>query len=341
MREPNSIANTAQVKSANLACIRYAMRALGCGTKNDAAQATGLSAATCNTLLNELAAAGELLETGDANPGGVGRPAKAYRFNAEYCHALCLYVTSIGGVRQLDYSVVNLLGEAVAHSTLTLPLMDFIEIEQVVRACIDNDPLIKCIGLGIPGVPVSGRAIRICDVEALRDCDAAGRLKAAFGLPVMMDNDMNLIAYGFYRSAAPAEPNSLAFVSFFEETCAGCGFIINGRIYRGSSNFAGELSYLPFRTRDEAEQLRMQDRGCMVDIVAKTLASLAAVINPSLVIFTGAPVKADMAADITARCKDFIPQEHIPAVEIYPEIDDYYRKGLSALTLELLQETYQ
>ena len=72
-----------QVKRHNILSVKRALISLDGGTKNDVARVTGLSVATCGTILNELEGSGEILQA-EGGPSSFGRPPK-----------LCLLYTSL------------------------------------------------------------------------------------------------------------------------------------------------------------------------------------------------------------------------------------------------------
>lgn len=337
-----NISNTAQVRSHNIEIVKNALKALPCGTKNTISKITGLSVATCNTLLNELAETGEILEVPDIeNISAVGRPAKAYRFNEQFSYILCMYATTIGGHRKLHYGVMDLLGHTVKSEVLDKTLLDYREIEDLITKLIQEYPAINAIGFGIPGIVNRKMEVEACDIEALNGCPLRQRLTEQFGVDVVVDNDMNLIAYGFYQEESPEEDSSMALVSFFENVCAGCGIIVNGTIFHGSTNFAGEVSYLPFEM-SHAEQIKMMStREGVLKLVSKTISSLTAVINPTLIVLTGGPIKEDMLEELVHLCEAYIPTQHIPKIRYSADIDHYYLQGLCALTLEYFNNPYK
>lgn len=334
-----NVSNTAQIRSYNIEIVKNALKALPCGTKNTVSKITGLSVATCNTLLNELAETGEILEVQDPkNISSVGRPAKAYRFNEHYSYILCIYATTYGGHRRLHYGVMDLLGQIVDSDCKDKKLLDYQEIEELVTELIEKFPSINAIGFGIPGIVNRKMEVEACDIEALNGCPLRERLSEHFGVEVVVDNDMNLIAYGFYQEEAPEEDSSMALVSFFEKVCAGCGIIINGTIFHGSTNFAGEVSYLPFEI-SHTEQLQLLcTREGVLKLVSKTISSLAAIINPTQVILTGSPISEDMLPELIERCEVCIPEQHMPKLRYSADIDHYYLQGLCALTLEYVNQ---
>lgn len=337
-----TVSNTAQVRNYNIEIVKNALKAIPSGTKNTISQLTGLSVATCNTLLNELAASGEILEvTEPVNANSVGRPAKAYRFNEHFSYILCMYATTIGGKRKLHYGVMDLLGQVIESDCVAKPLLDYFEISDYIASIIEKYPSIHAIGFGIPGIVNRRMEVEACDIEALNECPLRERLEEQFGVNVVVDNDMNLIAYGFYQEESPEEESSMALVSFFEKVCAGCGIIINGTIFHGSTNFAGEVSYLPFEI-SHTEQVKLLDtKEGILKLTSKTISSLAAVINPTQIVLTGSPIKEDMMEELAALCEKDIPKQHMPKLRYSSDINNYYLKGLCALTLEYVQNPYK
>lgn len=342
MYNSQGVSNTAQVRSYNIEIIKNALKAIPSGTKNTISRMTGLSVATCNTLLNELAETGEILEVQDTgNTRAVGRPAKEYRFNEHFSYILCIYATTIGGDRKLHYGVMDLLGQIVENDCLAKKLLDYQEIEDLITTLIEKYSTINAIGFGIPGIVNREMEVEACDIEALDGCPLKKRLTEQFGVDVVVDNDMNLIAYGFYQEESPDEDSSMALVSFFDKVCAGCGIIINGTIFHGSTNFAGEVSYLPFEMSHTDQVQLLGTREGALDLIYKTIASLAAVINPTQVILTGKPIQEDMLPELIDMCAKCIPTQHIPKIRYSADIDHYYLQGLCALTLEHYNNPYR
>ena len=90
-----------------------------------------------------------------------------------------------------------------------------------------------------------------------------------FGKHVVIENDMNLIAYGFYQAGEYEESTSIAVVSFFKDNWPGSGIIVDGHIIHGNTNFAGEVSYLPFGcTHDEQKEI-LKDRKVLSKLYQK------------------------------------------------------------------------
>jgi len=329
------ISNTTQVKSYNVAIVKTTLKELSRGTKTTISRVTGLSVATCNTILNELATTGEILEVA-GEYSNFGRPAKVYQFNENYSYICCIFMSYENKKKILNYAVVNLLGNIIKEQSMIKEYIDYEEIEKLVKDLIVQYENIDAIGIGIPGVVNRKNVIDFCDIEELANCDLVERLRDKFGKPIVIENDMNSIAYGFYQGQEYEEETSIAVVAFLKDNWPGSGIIVDGRIVRGNTNFAGEVSYLPFDCNHDEQKEFLKDGGESIKIIAKTLCSLAAIINPETIVMTGSIVTEEILEEICKLISKVIPIKHIPQILIENNTNKYYLNGLSSMTLEHL-----
>ena len=69
-----------------------------------------------------------------------------------------------------------------------------------------------------------------------------GRRAWAGALPVIVENDVNLTAAGeYWKGAGRSVRQNLVFISI--GSGVGAGIILNGELYRGATNAAGEVAY--------------------------------------------------------------------------------------------------
>ncbi len=76
-----------------------------------------------------------------------------------------------------------------------------------------------------------------------RDVPLRDLLSAAFGVPVLLENDANAQGYGEYRFGAGRGARNLLFVTV--STGIGGGIVLDGRVYHGASGAAGEVGHVP------------------------------------------------------------------------------------------------
>jgi predicted NBD/HSP70 family sugar kinase len=321
-----------RVKQVNVELVKTALKALKFGTKSTIANATGLSVATCGNILNELLERGEVIET-DLEQSSGGRPARRFMYNANYSYIACIYVSNEGGIYRTVYAVANLTGEIIAKNSSEVELINYEAIDNLLEDLTGKYENIKAVGIGIPGIVHKG-LIGAGDIEELVNIPLAARLKAKYNLHITVENDVNLTAYGFYQKQHYEEDKTVAVVMFPEGNCSGAGIIVDGRIIRGNTNFAGEVSYLPLDYSREEQIKQTKNPDVFFLLMVKTIASIIAVINPAIIVVTGGLIRLDMMAGITNSCEVIIPQEHMPQIIIKENMQEDYINGLISITLE-------
>lgn len=106
---------------------------------------------------------------------------------------------------------------------------------------------IEQIAIGVPGVVVpDGRVALSPNVSFDRDTPLAETLHKMLGVPVSVDNDGNLSAFGEFTAGRGRErgARSLAFLAI--GTGIGMGLIVDGHLLHGNAGGAGEIAFLPF-----------------------------------------------------------------------------------------------
>jgi predicted NBD/HSP70 family sugar kinase len=88
--------------------------------------------------------------------------------------------------------------------------------------------------------------------------DIASLLSDAVGAPVHLENDVNAAALGAFANLGLAPAQSLAYVNV--GTGIAAGFVLAGRLWRGSIGGAGEIGHVPMRSR--APACRCGQVGC-------------------------------------------------------------------------------
>ncbi|PKE29447.1 ROK family protein [Rahnella sp. AA] len=313
---------TREMKINNVVLVTNALKSLGSATKADLANATGLSIATCGAVLNELSLSGEVLALEREESRG-GRPAQRYAYNPDYFSLLSLYAQGSDSAAQIIWSVNSATGKSLAQGEVRFLPSTLEAFYQHIGGLLADYPNIKALGVGLPGVVVKG-SVATCDISAFAGVPVEQQLRDRFGIYVQADNDMNYTAYGFYRSSCAGVTAPVAYIFKPEAPCLGCGMVINGQVLQGATQFAGEVSNLPYAGMNTLP---------VADEMAKVIVSLAAIINPVTVALSGTKISNTMLAEITARCLPFIPEQHMPALIYRPSMRQDYLQGITELTL--------
>jgi predicted NBD/HSP70 family sugar kinase len=247
-------------------------------TRGALQQVTGLSRATVGQRLDRLFRAGWLREGAGGpvdSPLG-GRPSITLEFDD--AHAVVLSADL--DTRHARAAVLTLTGEILAEHGGTLVVEDgpdavlgelgrwFAELLEKAGHRADE---VCGIGVAVPG-PVDSETGRVVQPPIMPGWDGyeiRGRLARAFtehtgaaAVPVLVDNDANLMAYGEQRTGYP---DCSAFVLVKVSTGIGAGVVVGGSVYRGVDGGAGDIGHI----RVGADALcRCGSYGCLAAVAS-------------------------------------------------------------------------
>ncbi|MFF5142217.1 ROK family protein [Streptomyces sp. NPDC013157] len=247
-------------------------------TRGALQQATGLSRATVGHRLDRLFRAGWLREGAGGpvdSPLG-GRPSITLEFDDSHAVVLAADLET----RHARAAVLTLTGEILAEHSGTLVIQDGPDavlgelgrwFAELLEKAGHRATEVCGIGLAVPG-PVdmdTGRVVQPPIMPGWDGYDIRGRLARAFtehtggpAVPVLVDNDANLMAYG---EQCTAYPDCSAFVLVKVSTGIGAGVVVDGAIYRGVDGGAGDIGHI--RVGAEA-QCRCGSYGCLAAVAS-------------------------------------------------------------------------
>jgi len=102
------------------------------------------------------------------------------------------------------------------------------------------------IGIGVPNPagPDSDRLLIIENLPVLEGFPLKSHIESRFDVPVFLENDALCMTLGEHRAGALRGYGTCACITL--GTGLGCGIIIDGRVYRGTSYCAGEIWNIPW-----------------------------------------------------------------------------------------------
>lgn len=134
-------------------------------TKLEISKRTGLSVATCNTLLNELEKNGEVLgEKSQIND--VGRASVVYQYNEGFESYICVSYQMIAGVKTVRVAVISSLGNILGHYERDFLFLDYMAIEGMVEKALEKHMNATMILVGTPSIAENG-IVRHCDIAEM------------------------------------------------------------------------------------------------------------------------------------------------------------------------------
>jgi len=123
-------------------------------------------------------------------------------------------------------------------------------VEQLKIAKGINDKDIKAICLGVPGIvnPHTGM-IDLAPNLKLKNLNIKNELKKYFNIPVLVENDVNLAGLGIKKYELKDKVNNMIVI--FVGTGIGGALFFEGKLYRGSTFFAGEIGHIKVTKKGE------------------------------------------------------------------------------------------
>ncbi|CAN5592136.1 hypothetical protein BH10ACT7_BH10ACT7_24010 [soil metagenome] len=223
---------------------------------------SGISLPTVNKTIKhfiDLGIVHEIDDSEDYQEGRLGRRPQLIRFNSGAFLAVGVeyegesirvgLVDLSGQVRALRVSQITGLGEDTANAIVEI-------VEELIAAESIDRSILLGVGIGLPGVvDIENRTVNagpMVGVFQPTSLDSiATTIEQRLGLPVAFDNDVNAAAIGEYTVRGSDPRTDLVFLSL--GTGFGGGIILNGQLWRGRHNFAGEFGYMIFDEHSESQ----------------------------------------------------------------------------------------
>ena len=316
--------DSAAIKKENKTLIRRLLVSGESFTKQQIALQTGLSVASCNTYLNEMEAAGEVIGEKQRHRD-VGRAASAYRLNEDFESILCVYFELIRQTKSLSAAVFSPSGNIRYRNVRALARLDAAAVEQEIETLLGQFPNCSQILVGTPSIAENG-IIRHSDIPELEDVPLKAVLEAKFHLPVFLANDMHYKVYGYYRQEQ-CEDKIVTLVNYPSGVLPGTATVNKGVLLTGKNLFAGMVGFLDYGM-DRKEQIQLLYRPTAEPFIVRASIALISILNPHRLLFTGDLLEEGDLERIARVCREWIPEEYMPEFVFIPSTEEYYLKGM-------------
>ncbi len=234
-------------------------------TRAELVTMTGMARSTVSQRLDALLTNQWVVPADEAISSG-GRPAVAFTFN----RGARLVLAADLGATHARVAITDLAAEVLAEraaelpidrgpeATLTWLVSAFTELLDGAGYSLDQ---VCGVGVGLPG-PVEHSTGRPINPPIMPGWDAfpvPAWLGERVGAPVLVDNDVNIMALGEHWAARPGNDH-LVFIKI--GTGIGCGIITDRRIHRGAQGAAGDIGHI--RVSSSPDVLcRCGNTGCL------------------------------------------------------------------------------
>lgn len=237
-----SVARSNTIRDINRQIVLNYVRERGPISRTEIASETALQRSTVSLIVEELRVDGLIEEVSGESTGGRPpillslRTANAVAIGVDVGTTRTIVATSDLAGRVMQQEKFDTHPDAKQTTKL---------IVQCARKLIEkNKGTIEGIGVSLPGwVSPEGSQLYIPHYK-WRDLPLADELRAAFGLPVTMDNDANAAALAELWFGRPEIRQVRDFILVLVETGLGTGIVFDGQVYRGENGAAGEFGHM-------------------------------------------------------------------------------------------------
>jgi predicted NBD/HSP70 family sugar kinase len=240
-------------------------------TRAELSQLSSLARSTVTARVDALLASGLLAPVGEAASTG-GRPPTRFALNRDNRIVVAIDL----GASHASVAVTDLAGRILKDKTVDSDIADGPETVLKLVTSMSLELLkgigrpvsdVAGVGIGVPG-PVehaTGRPANPPIMPGWHDFDIPELLGKTFAGPVLVDNDVNLMALGeFVTSWQSSQHLLLVKVA----TGIGAGIVTDGRLMRGAFGSAGDLGHVQVAGAPDDVVCRCGNVGCLEAIAA-------------------------------------------------------------------------
>ena len=328
------------LKEQNTKLVLSTLLAMKAATRRQLAQRTGLSQPTVNTIVQEME------DNGFVYPGAFaasasGRRPQNYAFREDRLRAVTIRMLA----QSLEYTVATADGAVVLRNSWKVMGEEthIIALQSLLQTLLKQDKEIQLVAIGVPGVAGPGGVLHaIPQIPTLEDVALSHILNKQFGLPIYVENDMNLVALGSIESEfGQTTSQDIVFIHLGEGL--GAGIVMGGRIIRGFSGFSGETAYITMQNGNvgEGETLetlfpKAKNPAQQAQLIFGMIANIICLINPPIISFGSIYATEELLRHLRRKCEKHLPLWALPTFSLTENEDAAYDRGLKSLVRNVL-----
>lgn len=259
------------MRKVNAALLLDIIRDKGFVSRAELARLSGLTKPTVSSQVADLIERGIVVEDGEGSPDARGgKPPTLLRFDAD-CGSLIAAEIGSSTVRvwlaDLDGRPIDFETSPINPALGAAHVLDVLctAIQSILNRGRARKQQLLSISIAAPGrVDAStGTVLEAGNVFHWRNVEVRRRIEDHFGVPTLVENDVNLAALGEMHSGLAVGVQNFILVRL--GTGVGAGLVLGGRLYQGTHWAAGEIGHMIFDRTAAAEQ----------DVVERGLLELA------------------------------------------------------------------
>jgi predicted NBD/HSP70 family sugar kinase len=226
---------------------------------------TGLARSTISLRIDQLLELGLIKAVGEKASSG-GRPPSRVALNP----TSRIVAAADFGATHAIVAITNVVGDVIVQVRERLDIAEGPEvvldrlvslISRLIGESGHSVSDLAAIGIGLPG-PVAhetGKPAHPPIMPGWHGFDVPGYVRRSFQVPVLVDNDVNIMALGERETIWPGVDH-LMFVKV--ATGIGAGILSGGKLQRGAQGTAGDIGHVRIPGRDDI-MCRCGNKGCL------------------------------------------------------------------------------
>ncbi|UOQ91823.1 ROK family protein [Halobacillus shinanisalinarum] len=230
-------------------------------SRAEIAKKTGLNKGTVSSQVTELLKEDLIYEKGPGESSGGRRPVMLlFNRHAGYCIGIDIGVNYILGI------LTDLEGNVCEETSTTFHQLSYENINEKLFEIVDflitaspQSPYeIVGIGIGVPGAVNNDGKILLSPNLGWQNVNLKQLINEKYNCPVIIENEANAGAYGEKKFGVGKEGKDIVYVSV--GVGIGVGLVLNGKLYRGSNGFSGELGHMTIEVN--GAKCQCGNKGC-------------------------------------------------------------------------------
>jgi len=296
-------------------------------SRTNIANKTGLNKGTVSSLVNELLKKDIIYESGPGQSSGGRKPVMLlFKKQAGYSIGIDLGVNYLLGI------LTDLEGNIINEQKVDLHVLSYKKVEkllfEVIDALITNAPRstygIIGIGIGVPGVVSNDGEILLAPNLNWKQIQMKSILQDKYNLPVIVENEANVGAYGEKIYGVGQDFDDIIYVSV--GIGIGVGLILNSKLYKGKNGFSGELGHTTIEVN--GERCSCGNTGCW-----ELYASERALLHRAKKLKSNVPDKT-----ATLESLNLLAEDNKNVAHLFESVGDYIGVGINNIIRTLNPE---
>jgi predicted NBD/HSP70 family sugar kinase len=325
------------VRNISINSLRSVLKQLRSASKPELSRLTGLDGETLDEFVRELCLEGEFIEEGDLASEETGETETFYRFNGEYRLVLAICVLE---KNRVFVAVSDLYGEYIERDEIAASPETIAFFEEIIEHYKMKYPAIGLLAFGMAGFEVrdSGRLLSI-NFPHLEWVHFRDHFMEKYGLPGILENDVKAAVTGFYETRDFGEGKCVAALYVPQTHHPAAGICIDGKIYRGRDNAAGEVAFLDTEVKWRHFSLSEIDFSKLhiYKLLTQMTLPMIVFLNPDCLVLYGSALPENIVEELRKRLLEHMPREFIPELIFIPHIINDFLDGLVHLALKTLE----